>query len=436
MLIPEIFQTQAFSFVAEASLFSCTGATINCTAGQDCSVRWPVNPVDPSTCKFESACISLQESTDGILAPVLEIYDDTVFARAFDGEKLNSDPMSQSHNEGPAESSGGAAVVTIRVKPYAQMGDRAFMNANAVVVLNSNNRNIGHILGDIIWPAFQMIHSVNEADTRNEFHFVMGTKNVAGGGFVNMADHKFIIKYIESFSRLKAFSLQKKQICFNSVFAGSNLLGYATGRTNPSVLGAFKKYLFRQNGYSEVPQLSTREDPSILFIEKTPHGGAHKSWIANSDQLKSAVIKFFPKCVFKSVVIDRIKLRDQIQIMLDADIVISLPGASVMNSIYLRPLSTIIIPCRSVVGRIEYSNEIRLWLDVVPSLRIIEMCGPQVATFARDGPETTVALNISTMKSILHEAVVDWQIRHRPLEKRVYDEELEKERREKSLLGR
>ncbi|CAM9611161.1 unnamed protein product, partial [Ectocarpus fasciculatus] len=231
------------------------------------------------------------------------------------------------------------------------------------------NKNIGHILGDIIWPAFQMIHSVDEADARNEFHFVMGMKDTS-----NRADHKFIIQYIESFTRLKTFTLQREQFCFNNVYAGSNLLGYATGRTNPSVFSAFKKYLFRQNGFNEATPVSARAEPSILFIGKTPHGGAHKSWIVNADRLMSVVKKTFPKCLFRSVVLDRIKLRDQIQIMLDSDIVISLPGASVMNAIFLPPLSTIVVPCRSIAGRIEYSHEIRLWLDVDPTLRIVEMC--------------------------------------------------------------
>ena len=105
--------------------------------------------------------------------------------------------------------------------------------------------------------------------------------------------------------------------------------------------------------------------------------GEHLVAIENIDELKNAAATEFSDTQVQVISWDDYSVAEQIELMAQTKFFISLPGADVMNAIFLPNDAILVVFCRYFNGQMERSNEIRLWYRFVRHLRVFEFCGEE-----------------------------------------------------------
>ena len=267
-----------------------------------------------------------------------------------------------------------------------------------VLVYHNGNHNVGHAWGDIIWPAFQMLSYWERQDSN--FSFVLL------GHDIHKHTHLF-----SSLSHNQVYRHDKQEsICFDEVLVGDNGMSYSEGLTNPTVLKEFRNFIFSRYGVPiSFTKATTRVTPNILIFQKEIILAANKCSFGNLKDIQNMFVSQFPMLNVTTVsLFDVPSISQQINMMTDVDIVLSLPGSDVMNALFLRDKSTLVLPCRKVV-LVEPSNESRIWFRKFAQLRVIEFCGENDVKFQGN----FAMLNISSLKLYIGQAIEDWYARHK-----------------------
>eukprot|EP00966_Prymnesium_polylepis_P216981 5021977-Prymnesium_polylepis.1 len=177
--------------------------------------------------------------------------------------------------------------------------------------------------------------------------------------------------------------------CYAKVVSGWASLGYAyTGgkpRPTPRLdLLRFRDWVFARH---KIQPLQQPRRPRLLLLEKDVKQAVHKTYIANAPQLAANLSAALGLPV-KRAMWGGMTVLDQARVMANTDVVISLPGADIINCVFMPTHSAMIVPHRprawSFTGekkprlrerkdqrgpegiRWEDSNEIRLWFNLLP----------------------------------------------------------------------
>lgn len=244
--------------------------------------------------------------------------------------------------------------------------------------------NAGHVLGDEVFAVWQAL-------------CVFGLQNESVNIITsNCFKHKQLYKCLTN-NKLFSRNDFKKEVSFEKLIVGMSRNGYARGHqlgpyifpnwrtlsSRASYLPQFKEVFesFRQHSYKlvgidEASVTFQQNKRSILFLDKCKFNSEHKTLLHDIDTLIELTRKQHNTHNVKKIKWAGMDISEQIKEMAIADVVVSLPGADLMNCIFLNPKSTIICPSRFVVTGTtlenktrgtdyhkEGSNEIEIWFQ-------------------------------------------------------------------------
>ena len=301
------------------STISCTGLWFKCHTAvfssnhsQVCEHVKSTQPAIPMTCHFTNVC--LINSTVVVYnpdsSPILDLFKDVLLYR----------DSSTGHTKD-------------RLLGFRIVKDSADIVSNwdtvpAVASEGVAYHNIGHIWGDAIWPTFQILYTFG-AD-KKDFQLVL---------FQNIQEYMFLYSKISS-SISYASSTPK---CFANLYAGNDpILGYSHGTPNPQALSHFRDFVMRRmntllktntTSSNNSSNMQEEEEPSILFLDKNKAVADHKSVVSNIVEAVGAARVAFPLSSISTVSWHGMPLEEQFRIMVNADIVVTLPGSDLMNGL-------------------------------------------------------------------------------------------------------
>jgi len=403
------------SEVIFASAINCIGAWSNCTtmAGElKCKVRFGVSPFQPTVCRVSNACIAGNE---------LELYSDAPQTRAFHGEELAMSPFAARVERGAAGN------IRLKVRPASEIppaADPVFDSVPAVLVQNVENHNVGHVYGDEVWPAFQMLHRYNFDWHNKQFRLVLRKMQEAYKPKVHELVSDHAPAHIQG---------QQRQ-CFKELFVGCNALSYSESSPDPHALGRFRDFLLHRahKKWDIHPQASAggfsdRKDPNILVVLKDVEHSAHPTLVTNYESAVEALKQQFPALKISMLKWHGKSQKQQVQIMQNTDILYSQPGSDVMNALFLPAGSSLLTPCRALDANwlvsskatqkppskvlIEYGNEVRIWFNAMPDMRCVQVCGDEDIAFETGKFMVPATLNSTNLIKTMRVVIDDWQQR-------------------------
>lgn len=401
-----------------STYIQCQGAVLDCTtvAGVNtCEIHWPWRPRvravdggdsktrgDPIVCLLKHACIST--GTGKGKGPVISVrldnpsplhvaYNNTVIST----ESLSLDTGAFDKNfdiRDPA---------TLRVydsKQNIPPNPLSFNSGVRILVHHNGNSNIGHVWGDILWPVFQMMTIWNKQDSSNLTFIINGHKIPQHNHLFSGHNHKNNVYHLQEL---------QSSICFDEVLVGNNGMSYSEGLSNARLLVEYRNFIYEHYGFPISHSFpSTRVLPNVLIFHKKLELSGNKCAFGNLPEILNMFKIHFPTLNVTVIsLFDHPSIRKQIELMINTDIVLSLPGSDVMNSLFLPDRSTLIVPCRKI-QLIEPSNEIRIWFRKFAQIRAIEICGEEDVVFKDNN---LAILNITNLHKIFSYALDDWQSR-------------------------
>jgi len=329
----------------------------------------------------------------------LELYSDSPFLQAWNGQSVATNSMAPYHSSGNPKGYWEPSQIYIVVKPLSEKRLEAASErfVNAAIVYRHNNENHGHVMGDEIWPTFQLLHTFEAEKDPFQLVFI--------GSPINHGGSKIYYEISsQDFPPISNIGTH----CFSHVFFGAAGTSYSEGLPFGRAMKEYRDFLWRQSNITAPP---LRRLPRILIILKNLTSASTNSAIINLSEAVQAVRSEYPHLTVTSLSWQGMAFRDQVRTMTEHDIVFSLPGNDLMNSLFLPTGSTIVVPCRYASLGIEQSNEVRIWFKVMPHLHCIEICGGQTDmayNVFENGQRAEHVLNLESFSSYFTQAVRSW----------------------------
>lgn len=227
--------------------------------------------------------------------------------------------------------------------------------------------NAGHVLGDEVFAVYQSLAAFDKTDELENVKIITNNRGNHLQQFSAMIDINNLCSYEDMISKYG------NVVKFKCLIAGMAGCGYALAHQQnasgirdlsyrasylPNFMELFQNF---QQHCLKINNISPSKKKNITFLGKNIYGSQCKCMILNMSQLVSAVKLKYPDYHVNQVIWDGMNIRDQMQVMCDTDIVISLAGASLINCAFLPFTSKIICPFRQGPRGIETSNEIDIW---------------------------------------------------------------------------
>ena len=185
--------------------------------------------------------------------------------------------------------------------------------------------------------------------------------------------------------------------CYNSIYFGVTGMSYVDGDVDylsssefPTDAKAFRTLFYDR---ALVARTQIGKDRLVIMQKKT---GEHLVSIENLNQLVEAATERFGNLQVIVVSWDDYTIKEMIQLMRRTKMMVSLPGSDIMNAIFMRDNSFLVIYCRYVNGVKEGSNEVRLWYKYLAHLTTFEFCVDHVDVHLTE--TNNVWVNVSRLK--------------------------------------
>jgi len=144
--------------------------------------------------------------------------------------------------------------------------------------------------------------------------------------------------------------------------------GYQPKKIPQMELLEFRDHVWRRYGITGAGKGSHKAH--IVFLEKDLKSADHKFAITNVKQISKMLEKKFDATVTRATWKD-MPLKEQVHIMSIADVVITPPGADMMNCVFMPTHSALIAPDRREGSEWYTGDEVRLWFKFLPFRYIV-----------------------------------------------------------------
>jgi hypothetical protein len=418
----------------------CMGAWSNCTTidGElSCRFRNSVSPFQSTVCHVTNACISNGE---------LELFDDSPMSKSFHNEEIPMSPFTTSLKK---NNNGNIKIQVRRPSEIPNNSSGIFRYITGVLIENVDNKNVGHVYGDELWPVFQMLHRYRFNWKKNHFQLILRKNQEKYKPKVHdlASDYKPISIQNEGYNGISnSNSNEKQKLCFNNLYVGSNSMSYSEGSPEPNALSSFRNFLLYKakkkwnigigsssSSNDDDEGYSPRSEPNILFVMKDIEHSAHPTKITNFNDAIIQLKKVYPLNNIKLLKWHGKSQKEQIDIMQNTDILYSQPGSDVMTALFLPSGSSLLTPCRALDatwvhgggGRgngngkspnpskvlIEYGNEIRIWFNSMPNMRCVQVCGDHDILFDKSKYMIPGTIHIENLIKNIGIIIDDWKTR-------------------------
>ena len=297
-------------------------------------------------------------------------------------------------------------LATFRVRSFGGARYSAELAGKALPALRYSSRfgilidryvenNCGHILGDEVWSVFRLALS-HDKGNNIERHGV-------GDVLLNFSTLHPCDEMFHAISR-RVYTLgQRETVCYEKVVLGVSGISYADGygiesqRYLRSSNFTNEMRMFRKLFYLRSIVKSQATASKVLIMVKKV--GSHMVNIENIDELEAVVKVRLPWLSVMRVSWSDMSHHEQVRLLSETKLIISLPGSDLMNGIFLPDGSHIVIFCRYVDGREEASNERALWLKHLGYITVNEFCGDNT----RESSNHNVWVNVSSALRVFDE---------------------------------
>ena len=303
------------------------------------------------TCHFENVCLRMEDPPTILVPHAVELP--ALGFRAY--------PTGKDHAPSHA--------VRVQVDPQPHL-DWEQLQGVVTLVSRYYPPNYGHVLGDEVWAMWQLLATWNmEARLQDVYVYTEGAWTPS------LQQYEALLG-----KDTNRVLLGGRSVCVPTLLAGVARMGYALGMTCPAdgsrrldcraeylpefktTMASFRATALARHGLSADPFHYTGR---ILILEKDLSVAAHPAYIANVPELVAATGQHA-----YSIMWTKVSLREQMQYVSTADVLVSLPGSDLMTAVWLPTLSEIIQPCRYVEGQIDYGNEQMIWFHITHHVQI------------------------------------------------------------------
>ena len=240
------------------------------------------------------------------------------------------------------------------------------------VLIDRYEDNCGHILADEVWTSYRLVLESS--------NFRIFPQTSIGDVILDHSGTARCDEWFKGISERVVTLPMNSTSCYKEVIFGASGKSYADGyeqvaqRYLRSAKFNVDMLYFRQLHYRKA-RVSTRvrHVDKILIMQKKH--GMHMVNIANVEELKATAVSEFPKHTVLKVSWSDFSINQQIELLSQTKLLVSLSGADVINGIFLPSGSYLMIYCRYVNGVKEGSNEKALWFNYLKYIQTMEFCG-------------------------------------------------------------
>lgn len=270
--------------------------------------------------------------------------------------------------------------------------DAAWENVTGVLTSAYYHENPGHILGDEVMAIFFLLHKFGLERDTIEILLEFDARNIPRLHPYDLILHDRSQEIVD----VSTLPLT----CFARLAIGTSRFSYASGGFSRVELRDFRQYVLDRFGIKDVAMHPS--STKVAILTKQASDSEHPTqW--NEKEFVQELARRHPDWDVAEMEWAGMSVRDQVVAFLDVDVVITLPGSMIMNAVFLREGAGVVLPCRTVAGNVEHSNEVPLLLQYQEWVQAVEFCGPSMTDV--DGTNSMKA-NITTLMDVV-EAVND-----------------------------
>lgn len=234
--------------------------------------------------------------------------------------------------------------------------------------------NVGHYLGDDIFAIFQALKSFNLHHHPNIIILIYGR---------NLSPRVIELYHSVGMKVIQMNAMNQTALCARSILAGLSGMTF----TRPLLVGQglildnFQEWLFERGGIRANTSASIAQSPRVTVLQKDFSHSSHLHGLRNGAEIVSMLRKDYPSLSTNLLILSNESTYLQTsEVFANTDILISSPGSDLMNGVYMRPGTCVIIvcyckklkkdgTCDATLG-LEYDQ----WFAVRSSMHFIPYC--------------------------------------------------------------
>jgi len=234
--------------------------------------------------------------------------------------------------------------------------------------------NCGHILGDEVWPLYRLIRQQGYSlSGSTDIDIYVHRANIVSCDdyYIPLTRHGSAFTYGALGSEHAVRDVAP--IYYSSIYFGIQRLSYVdddhsylSSPTFTRDMVAFRSLFYDAFG------ITARVGSKLVLMKKM--NGEHLVNIDNLDELSQIARTVFTSLTVQVASWSNYTVHQQVELMAETQVLISLPGSDIMNAIFMPDNSFLIVYCRYFEGVKEGSNEVRLWFKYLRHLHVVELC--------------------------------------------------------------
>lgn len=249
-------------------------------------------------------------------------------------------------------------------------GKHYIHDSTVTLATGLDNRNCGHQLGDVIWPMIRL--NLKFRDPEEVIENGLGTLLVQSSKFLCHNMYKPIAHIISTYD-----AIPESGICFRNILvgtAGENYSSSAHGMVRKNFsrdMRAMRSLYYKVYDIYEKPKM----DCIVITIKRGAGGGTHLYNIHNINEIVEMIHTSFPAYEVLVLSWEDYSMKEQLKLLARTRLMISLPGAALMNGAFLPDDSAVITFCRGI-GTVQKRKgvEYRYWFDNLDYGTFLQYC--------------------------------------------------------------
>jgi len=255
-------------------------------------------------------------------------------------------------------------------RAQSQAGRRYIHDSTATLATGLDNQNCGHQLGDVIWPMIRL--NLKFRDPEEVIKNGLGTLFVQSSKFLCHNLYKPIAHVYSTYD-----VIPESGICFRNILVGTAGENYSSssrrviGKSFSRDMRAMRSLYYKFYDTHENPKM----DCVVITIKRGNGGGTHLYNIHNINEIVEMIHTSFPAYEVLVLSWEDYSMKEQLKLLARTRLMISLPGAALMNGAFLGDDSAIITFCRGLgTWKTRKGVEYRYWFNNLDYGTFLQFC--------------------------------------------------------------
>ena len=191
--------------------------------------------------------------------------------------------------------------------------------------------NVGHVIGDDVYPIFRAL-------------LLYDLQNCAKLTVLSVTPvSNFPPRVVEIYHALGLSVQALEDTWYPNMVIGISGLNFHLQQVPLAyggVLDIYRDWVYKRSGVVQVERLV---NPSITIILKNLSSADHRNGPINGENLGTWASAYFPRSIVRSIILTNMSFVEQLKLMEETDVLVKSPGSDVMNAVFLKPFSALVI---------------------------------------------------------------------------------------------